>query len=941
MNTHTKFTKTNFFCLFLLFGITFLLIALTIPSGKLFGSETDWYCQHITIADYMRKQFLTSGELFPDFANLGGGANFYTLSYYGFFRPDILISYLLPHISMETIVQTYSILEIFLGVSLLYYWLIKKNFSNIASFTCGLLYLCANALFQAHRQIMFVNYLPFLILALIFLDHLSIQKKRPVFFPHMGIVISFFLIILHSYYFFPSCFVACTIYWWFLTKRTSPNLTLWLRYGISSIFPVLSAMFFLLPTGLTILENKKDAKGSSLLTILSVNPTLDSLLYSAYGCGLTLICLYILFLSLKRAETRALSFILFCLLFFNIFSWILNGTLYVRPKSLIPFLPLILFLTADTLTAILRKQLTHSIPLALLCILPVLIQSIFHPAAKLSLALLDWVLLLLFVGIGKLYGTEKKIPGKLLYTTVLLWIAPPLLFLSKGKTGDFPAFSQQHFTSEEISSLCMDTNARFDFLESPLKNSNFVYSGTQKKSSIYSSVSNSLYNSFFYDTLHTPISVRNRVSINANPNPFQEYLMGVRYIQTTKEKLPAGYNILAEKESSVIAENKNVLPLAYGTSSLMSEKEFSNLSFPHTLSALTDAAIIPDLAEKPFDFSSSMKPYALPSDFFKRTNTKASVVTKPLPSPVNNSLLLLSFDVSYHGRKDISVTINGIRNRLSGRTAPYPNHNTHFTYMLSQNSPLSELKISFSDGNYKITNITAYTFPLSGFNKEKITPFNTSSLKKKEILNGNIDMKESGYLVTSFAFSNGYHAFVDGKEIKPVPVNTAFVGFPIKKGTHEIVITFHAPGKILGSICSFLSILYLAVTCILSLLGMSCHEDCIFHRIRVVSFSDSIPCKSHTFIKADSRFIPSPDFQMNRGYAALQSKTYKAIHKEMTNPFPLSVRPDSDICDVSLIQNHKKSTIRKDFSFFLHYKKHSIFSCKKSKETFLRPGHRK
>ena len=51
----------------------FLFIWIILPQEKLFGSTTDWYCQHVTIADTMRKQFLETGELMPDWCSLGSG----------------------------------------------------------------------------------------------------------------------------------------------------------------------------------------------------------------------------------------------------------------------------------------------------------------------------------------------------------------------------------------------------------------------------------------------------------------------------------------------------------------------------------------------------------------------------------------------------------------------------------------------------------------------------------------------------------------------------------------------------------------------------------------------------------------------------------------------------------------------------------------------------
>ena len=43
-------------------------------------------------------------------------------------RPDVLISYLFPHVEMEWFIQGYAIFEILLGGGLLYYWLRQEGF---------------------------------------------------------------------------------------------------------------------------------------------------------------------------------------------------------------------------------------------------------------------------------------------------------------------------------------------------------------------------------------------------------------------------------------------------------------------------------------------------------------------------------------------------------------------------------------------------------------------------------------------------------------------------------------------------------------------------------------------------------------------------------------------------------------------------------------------
>ena len=56
---------------------------------------------------------------------------------------------------------------------------------------------------------------------------------------------------------------------------------------------------------------------------------------------------------------------------------------------------------------------------------------------------------------------------------------------------------------------------------------------------------------------------------------------------------------------------------------------------------------------------------------------------------------------------------------------------------------------------------------------------------------------------------------VDGKEVEPVQVNKAFVGFPLQKGAHEIRIEFHAPGKLPGLFLSLGALFILLLTSLL------------------------------------------------------------------------------------------------------------------------------
>ena len=63
----------------------------------------------------------------------------------------------------------------------------------------------------------------------------------------------------------------------------------------------------------------------------------------------------------------------------------------------------------------------------------------------------------------------------------------------------------------------------------------------------------------------------------------------------------------------------------------------------------------------------------------------------------------------------------------------------------------------------------------------------------------------SGMVYRMILCLSPYIVCVDGKEVAPVQVNKAFLGFPLQKGAHEIQIEFHAPGKSLGAALSFVA----------------------------------------------------------------------------------------------------------------------------------------
>ena len=175
----------------------FILVILLLPlkQGQFFGTNGDWYSQHITIADSLRQAILKNKSLIPQFISLGGGSSIYDFAYYGLLRPDILISCLFPKIEMRYFIAVYAICGVLASVDLCYLWLMTQKIEEKISIMGALTLGMATCFFHAHHQIMFVNYMPFLILACMGVDRLLQSKRSAV------LVLSLFFIYIHSFYY--------------------------------------------------------------------------------------------------------------------------------------------------------------------------------------------------------------------------------------------------------------------------------------------------------------------------------------------------------------------------------------------------------------------------------------------------------------------------------------------------------------------------------------------------------------------------------------------------------------------------------------------------------------------------------------------------------------------------------------------------------------------
>lgn len=831
-----------------------ILITAVIPDGYVYGSNTDWLSQHVTLAETIRNACLEQHTLLPSWIGLGGGSNGYQFAYYGFLRPDILIGCLLPQIPMVDIIIGYMTAVYLCSVLLVYIWLRSERISPLLAWLGSMLFMTAGCLFHMHRQIMFVNYLPFMLLAF-----LCIRKQRYKWLP-----LCLLLICLSSFYFSISAFAAVGWYWYRTEGKRFWRGSFLKRYIPSTVLAAAMAAALLLPTALVLLEHSRLGTDTGLLKLLELfgpNPVFNNILFNEYGMGLTLICFYAILAGLKIKNFRKDSILFLMFGMFGIFSYVLNGTLYTRPKILIPFMPLVILHCVRCAEICRKTEAPVPVPESdsrspkQVRIYGAQVPPLWPFAVMLPVSLLwfsqeqfPWILLdlaILFclclaIRLRRKYARPSFAAASGWLTAVLLLISPVGMYLTTAGTEDWVEESEisPGFTADELSQVQFDPLYHFDSLLSPLVDGNELNTFLHR-STMYSSVTNGEYSELYYDTLMTPVRINNRVALLTSDNPFMLNLLGVRYLETTDGHIPAGYETILKSGKNVIVENPDVLPSVYFTDDTVSQEWFDTLDPLQKLDIITRKTVVEDSSREGSQDSSTgssqsssqngaaggsvgnnMRPYSpelsqtdLPEGLdINRTDSgweiraeKECTLTLDIGNPQPGGIVLCQFKVENLTTQAVVIDINNIRNKLSGMFAPYPNGNDQFHYQFSADSStgVDRLEITFSKGHYRLNDIQWYLYDQSLLNEKNYAPL-TADQSTGSGSTGIMDTKytitaeNNGYLVTSIPMQNGLEILVDGKPSELVRVNQAFAGTYLEKGEHTIEFCFFPPGKTAG-----------------------------------------------------------------------------------------------------------------------------------------------
>lgn len=784
---------------YILIAYGLLVVLATTGFKNVFGSEIDWVGQHSAFPEIFRQNFYQTGRLLPNFVfELGGGQNIFNFAYYGLLSPIFLISYLLPFVDMITFTAVMGILQYIMG-GLLVFTFLRNHYPTTSSFFASIVFMSlAPIVVYSRYHIMFVWYIPFLILALIGLDRYFDKKKVGTFI--VGVV----CIIMTNYYFSVACLICLYIYALYRILNEpefSWKTFIWeaFKTGLLFLVPVLLCAFFLLPTASALMEGSRPYKVAFETKRLFV-PTVGNVFYGFFSHGITGTMLIALFGNLFSKNTKLCDkFLNITLIIFTLCPavvYALNGGLYLNSKVIIPFLVLYIYCFVQFLINLEERNVkilpSVLIPLALMCVCYFVYRGPKLIFKSLSVELLFFALCYI-----------KPKFTKLIYSVTVLCC----LIGCFANTIPYASWKfVENVRLEEIQTLetkAESGNHRTNISYMDRYTCNRAFKDDYKGVSSYSSTPNRKYLDFYENDAGNNEGVRNSIMVTGSRNELFYTFMGTRYIVSDMDP-GFMYEKLQSGDTLSLYENKHAYPIVYKNKNIISEEYFDTKEFPYNIELLMNGTIING------DYSKEHKSEIVKFDVEQKYNFELEEersYTLELDEVFRNKLLYLTFNIDNSNENKntgvLEITINGESNLLNDVQNTYYNENTKFEYVISMEDTVT-LDISISKGKYNIYGTEMYYSDVfyNDYQEAEDLIFNEDN----DTITCNVDGREGEYLVTSIPFDKGFSAEINGERAEVELINKAFVGLKLKEGRNDVVIKYRSPMLIPGLFVSILGV---------------------------------------------------------------------------------------------------------------------------------------
>lgn len=837
-------------------GFCSLLCWLFVGQYGIFGSEIDWISQHSVLPDGFRQHFYQTGEIFPQmYWNLGGGQNIYNFAYYGLWNPAILISYLLPFVDMDVYLMVVSVLSYSISVVLFYHWMCEKNLKKKDVTVClstAMFALAAPMVYHSYNQVMFVNYMPYLLLGLWGTDRYFGRDRRAM------LAVGISGMILTSFYFSIGGILVLWIYavgeygWkssdYVFESYIGKNGTgkRFAGYACMFLVALVCLSFYLYPVAKSVLAGREGADSSGISAIIhkiqgswfTWKP--ERLLYSAHGIGLSSLALAALLGRIFSApgwKEKWNSFCILLVLTVPAFGYLLNGGLYDKNKVFIPFLPLVCL---EIKRFCVQKSqgwktyLPFLITIAAVCVGEGHGLFVKHRIWILAESIVMFLLFLVKDKIAEAWKKEilKEMNLILAVSCVILFFYGWSMNVQMDNMISREEYREMKETETKIEEMVQkvleqDTDwYRMDVAgngKQNLQNINRLFNSRQYATSLYSSLYNSDYYRFRTQTFQLNQPLRNTMMQPVTDNPCFLTFMGVKYV--IAKKAPDGYQIWRAQDKNdrnIMADafhvykNGNVAPMMYVTNCVINEDDYYQLDFPECQTVLLQNAVVQNKMKLNEEKKTHEKPTAgemeecrieIPEinnkelsiekkgDIYEMCSEKEVEIEAVMTGRAEgDTLIAVKFEVeNMYPNQDMHIRLEEQTNRLSAENYEYANHNREFCYMVTVEGNTVHIKLG--KGRYNISGIRVWTGSMDKLQNKELYQIPVTVGQgdvKGDTITGTVYVEQEGYLVTSIPYAQELKIWIDGKETETMRVNTAFLGTEITGGYHIIKIS---PGR--------------------------------------------------------------------------------------------------------------------------------------------------
>ena len=799
-----------------LYASVLVIIFMLLGDRYVFGSYIDWNTQHAVLPDYFRQKFYETGSLTGDLAlELGSGISAYSLAYHGMLNPVILPSYLFPGLHMFHYVMISSVILMFLGAFLTYVWIHGNGFSRGISFFASCVFAFASpVIYHFHKHLMYIDYIPFIILCYIGIDRM-IKKGKPLLF-----ILSLALSLMTSFYFSIAIIIAVTLYFFYRRIETNGFKNGFIKdsahFMLSGISGCLLTAVLLLPSIYAIIsEREQNAHGKSfgILSFLIPGNVFAKTTHWANGAGLGLIFLFSLFalFFFRKPHTRLLSISVTLLTVIPAFSYMMNGFLYDHEKAFISMLPLFILIICIFIKD--GKELNIPIPALIVFAAGILIYAKIVKARYFYYLLAEAIILTVLV----ILFLKKKYVKPICVYAVLFSVIFSII-INYGQTGQYMLiYRYENLMNKARAELIegvsdRDGVTRVGDLTDLWYSCNLTYGSDVSRSSVYSSSSNDRYLHLLHDLLALTNPSPHKIVVSDVNDLFYSTLLGQRYMLGYEDTKVYNYYAEAEKDGWYLYENQKAYTVGFAAENKMSIREFDKLDPAERRLALLKYAVvnenIGDVFVSPFEEIDISSQIPLDNDengYHIVTDGSAEFTLEP-ERIHDNAILALNVHIDKMQLRNIEVGANGIKNVFAGYESAFPNDNSDMWFILSDNC--DSIDLSFSHGDYTVNHIKLYSMDA----EELDTCYGSVTMAKEIKYNGRdtvsakIDMKDQGTFLFTVPYTEGYTLYVDNRETPIQIIDEAFIGCELPEGEHELTLKFEPPLKSAGALLSVIGI---------------------------------------------------------------------------------------------------------------------------------------